>query len=83
LAGCPGVRTPEEEEGLCELAASWWLQFRTGPLASHLLANMKNSSDPTYGDGYRTALALAAGRAPSVIAKLVVTGMWGRPEDRR
>jgi hypothetical protein len=71
LAACPGGRDRSEEEGMCELVASWWLRERGGPLAAHLLDLMDTRPDPVYGDGYRRACEAAAGRDPAAIVRAV------------
>jgi hypothetical protein len=54
LVGCPsGGRSPMEEEGICELLASWWLRQRNDTLAEIHLRRMEKSPDPVYGRGYR------------------------------
>lgn len=75
LAGCPGERNQRDEEGLCELVASWWLRHRGGALAAHLLASMELNPDPVYGDGFRRARARSAGRTPEQVVAHVAK--WG------
>lgn len=76
LAGCPDVgRTPRDDEGLCELVASWWLHHRCGRLARHLLAAMCQNPDPIYGEGFRTAARRASELSPAeVVARVGRTG---------
>ncbi|GAA1027130.1 hypothetical protein GCM10009557_07280 [Virgisporangium ochraceum] len=76
LVGCPGGdRGDVEEEGLCELVASWWLTHRGGPLARHLLDGMSTNPDPVYGEGFRSAWRQAAGLTPSqIVARVSRTG---------
>jgi hypothetical protein len=80
LAGCPGDdRGDVDEEGICELVASWWLAERGGPFARHLLAGMAANSDPVYGEGFRLASRRAAGLTPAQVVEHVSrTGSLGR-----
>lgn len=72
LAGCPPVhRSSAEEEGICELLASWWLEHRGGPLARHALWRMRENPDPVYGGGFRAASSRADGRAPAAVVRRV------------
>jgi hypothetical protein len=73
LAGCPARRTQAEDEGLCELLASWWLRHRGGRLASHLLSSMGQDPDPLYGDGYRDAVRRAGGLRPEAVVRRVAS----------
>lgn len=76
LAGCPDIgRTPHEDEGLCELVASWWFQHRGGRLAAHLLDAMRSDPDPVYGEGFRHACRVAQGLSPpEIVARVSRTG---------
>lgn len=76
LAGCPDVgRSQQEEEGICELVASWWLEHRGGRLAASILAGMRHSFDPVYGEGFRMALRATEGMtAQAVVAHVSRTG---------
>lgn len=68
LAGCPNVgMSSQEEEGLCELVASWWLEHRGGRLAAALLTSMRRSPDPLYGEGFRQALRATEGMTPTAV----------------
>ncbi|PSL53369.1 protein DA1 [Saccharothrix carnea] len=73
LALCPGagIRSARDEEGLCELVASWWLRHRGGRLARYYLDNLSSNPDPVYGDGYREVERRASARPPHEIVKLV------------
>ncbi len=79
LVGCPrGNRSNVEEEGICELVASWWLTDRGGPLAVHLLNGMASNPDPVYGEGFRVARRRTAGMLPAqVVERLWRTGSLG------
>jgi len=76
LTGCPDVgRSSREEEGLCELVASWWLEHRGGRLATFALDGMHRSPDPVYGEGFRLAVRATAGMTPeAVVAHVSRTG---------
>ena len=76
LAGCPGgERSGDEEEGICELLGSWWLQHRGGRLAAQLLASMEASTDPVYGEEFRRARDRSRGMSPNeVVARIQRTG---------
>lgn len=73
LAGCPGLRPDDEAEGLCELLGYYWLCHRGGRLSAFLIASMEANPDPVYGEGFRRAHQLAAGRQPAEIVKQVTT----------
>ncbi|MFD0205896.1 MULTISPECIES: protein DA1 [Saccharothrix] len=75
LALCPGagIRGAREEEGLCELVASWWLRHRGGRLARYYLDRLSSNPDPVYGDGYREAERRASARPPHEVVRLVST----------
>jgi hypothetical protein len=77
LAGCPGGERggDEEEEGICELLGSWWLQHRGGRLAAQLLASMEANTDPVYGKGFRNARDRSRGLGHhEIVARLQRTG---------
>lgn len=81
LVGCPdGDRGDVEEEGICELVASWWLAERGGPFARHLLDGMAANPDRIYGEGFRLARRRTAGMTPAQIVERVSrTGSLGDP----
>jgi hypothetical protein len=76
LAGCPrGGRTRQDEEGLCELVASWWLLRRGGPLARSLLDSMRSNPDPIYGEGFRRARRATEALTPvQIVAQVTRIG---------
>jgi hypothetical protein len=69
LARCPGRRSPEVAEGICELIGSWWLRHRGGRLAAHYLDQLMQNPDPVYGDGYRSAHRQAGHLPPAEVVR--------------
>jgi len=50
---------PPEDEGFCQLLEWGYLSFEDSVLARHALRTMRDSDDPVYGAGFRTAKAVA------------------------
>lgn len=63
--------SPAEVEGFCNLGSHLLLQKESGKLSSVLMQNMKESTSPIYGVGYRRMVQLLARRGwPGLLADM-------------
>jgi len=63
--------SPAEVEGFCNLGSHLMLQKESGKLSSVLMQNMKESTSPIYGGGYRRMVQLLARRGwPRLLADM-------------
>lgn len=71
LARFGSDREPAEEEGICELVGSWWLEDRGGPFAESLRQMMDDNPDPLYGGGFRRCAQIASGLSRRDVVKVI------------